>query len=878
MQACKHPLAIEGEGDIVERLAGVRGCTLEEFRELSARCTDNEVSGEPYVVSYEPIPRAGWVFTGWEGGTACGTITTEGYCEYDVTQAWVEFFDLTLPGFPFPATTAVFKLPQEAAVDVFEDQLAEQVLEARCMACHVEGGLSGFTRLVFDNHGGDNQAENNIAVLNNFVSTVEDGRDYLLTKVRGGNGHGGGSVFSSGSEEYKSLAYFLALLNGETGTDDEAELETFWQGVTLASPRKTLRRAAIIVAQRLPTEDEYAQAEQGEAGLRAALRGLMEGEGFHNFLVEGANDRLLTNAIEIASSLDHGPTFWPALTDKWTELYEEDPAAAEDFKNSASVGVARAPLELIAHVVESEGNYQQILTADYIMVNPFTGFVYQSDVEFEPEAGVNDFLPGQTQQVKNGQQEGLYEQLSQSTWRYLGGADFVQIPHAGILTTPAFMERYPTTTTNRNRARARWTFLHFLGVDIELSAARTKDPDALADRDNPTLNNPNCTVCHRLMDPVAGAFQNFDEVGTYRVEFGKDSLPSTYKHPQDFGLDDPQIYVEGDTWYRDMLLPGLGDLIAPRNDNSLQWLGQQIVNDPRFAMATIRFWWLPLMGSETIRAPEIEGAADSSAKLEAFEAQQADMSTMATAFSSHWNLKDLLVDMMMSHWFRGDSTPDPTPGQSEALAFAGTERLLTPRQLEHKLLAISDFALQETTHYPTEDWISIFTNPDELKFYLGGIDSRGINSRPEASDALLTQSMSFIALQSACGMIADDWHRPNDERRLLKDADVETDPDLQEQAIRERIVLLHELFLGETLATDDREVDASYAFYLATWQQNKTEGAGDWIGGNIEQAPVYCTPRYVDFFDREWPDSNHVLKSWLAFVAYLMLDYRFLHE
>ena len=102
--------------------------------------------------------------------------------------------------------------------------------------------------------------------------------------------------------------------------------------------------------------------------------------------------------------------------------------------------------------------------------------------------------------------------------------------------------------------------------------------------------------------------------------------------------------------------------------------------------------------------------------------------------------------------------------------------------------------------------------------------------------------MGFIALQSACGIIADDWHRPNEARRLLQDVDVDTDPGLQEQDIRERIVLLHELFLGETLTVNDPEVDASYDLYLATWEQNKSEGAGDWIGGNIEQVPAYCNP------------------------------------
>ena len=80
---------------------------------------------------------------------------------------------------------------------------------------------------------------------------------------------------------------------------------------------------------------------------------------------------------------------------------------------------------------------------------------------------------------------------------------FVSVPHAGILTMPAFLQRYPSTETNRNRARARWTYKFFLDVDIEKSAARTTDPVALADTNNPTMNNKNCTVCHQRMDPVA---------------------------------------------------------------------------------------------------------------------------------------------------------------------------------------------------------------------------------------------------------------------------------------------------------------------------------------------------------------------------------------
>jgi N-acetylneuraminic acid mutarotase len=110
LQACKHPLAIEGEGDIIERLAGHRGCTLEEFQANSARCTENEVVDEDYLVNYEAVPKPGWTFLGWEG-TACSAASVAPYCDYNVTAAWVTLWDATVPNFVFPPTVAVFGQP-----------------------------------------------------------------------------------------------------------------------------------------------------------------------------------------------------------------------------------------------------------------------------------------------------------------------------------------------------------------------------------------------------------------------------------------------------------------------------------------------------------------------------------------------------------------------------------------------------------------------------------------------------------------------------------------------------------------------------------------------------------------------------------------------
>ena len=194
-----------------------------------------------------------------------------------------------------------------------------------------------------------------------------------------------------------------------------------------------------------------------------------------------------------------------------------------------SHGLAREPLELIAHVIENELPYTEILTADYTMVNPQLAVAYRSDVDFVDDSNIDQWQMAVTEGYTRIDQSTVYENADDFGAYVSGGLPTVY-PHAGVLNTLGWLSRYPSTATNRNRARSRWTWYHFLGFDIERSAPRTTDPEALADTDNPTLKNPNCTVCHEIMDPVAGAYQNYGDDGFYKDQYlGMDSLPELYK-------------------------------------------------------------------------------------------------------------------------------------------------------------------------------------------------------------------------------------------------------------------------------------------------------------------------------------------------------------
>ena len=437
------------------------------------------------------------------------------------------------------------------AAQVFREHISGPVVQSKCVNCHVEGGLSGNTRLVFVPSSSPEHEARNLQTFKDFLTEVEDGASYILNKIRGGLGHGGGTPVAAGTVDYAHMERFLGLLGGDISPVTITP-QTLFETVQMAPARKVLRRAAIVFAGRTPTDEEYAAAQGGAAALRATIRGLMTGPQFHEFLIRASNDRLLTDRNDVTINGNAG-----FFVDYTNERYRRRMAAYAiggergrqeygDWNDRLMHGFRRAPLELIAHVVENDLPYTEILTADYIMANPWAAKAYGASTRFDDPEDVHEFKPSRIVSYYR-QGEGYRSEFDPAlgALRVLDpGPLSTDYPHAGILNTTVFLKRYPTTATNRNRARSRWTYYHFLGLDIEKSASRTTDPVALADTNSPTLYNPACTVCHRVLDPVAGAFQNYGDEGLYRDQWGGlDSLDGFYK--DDVGT---ALAIRSDSW------------------------------------------------------------------------------------------------------------------------------------------------------------------------------------------------------------------------------------------------------------------------------------------------------------------------------------------
>ena len=818
--------------------------------------------------------------------------------------------------------------PVATAEELFRTLISGPILQTKCINCHVEGGVSGNTRLVFVTDADADHLATNLSVFEAFLAEVEDGADLILNKVQGALGHGGGIQLASGTEEFSNMERFLGLLAGEEVVPVTITPANLFDGVKMASRRNILRRAAIIFAGRVPTEEEYESIRGASASeFRAAIRGLMRGAPFHEFLIRAANDRLLTDRDLDAQVIPRSGEF-VAYTNKFYRLIEEaggdpeDAPAAWHWRERVQYGASRAPLELIAYVAENDLPYTQVVSADYIMANPWAANAYGASTVFDDPGDVHEFRPSEiVSYFADHESKQVRIAIEKFTIAHVTdpGDRKIDYPHAGVLNTTAFMLRYPSTATNRNRARSRWTYDHFLGLDIEKSASRTTDPVALAATNNPTLHNPACTVCHRVLDPVAGAFQNYGDIGLYRDQpGGLDSLDRFYKEgfavaeetlevvaprgdphvvtmrayltggnsrkarlslrprfdpprPEGsdifwhMGIDHVEVrhangnvvqrlklqdvvdemalcgsaeqpsdyyapsfcnqdvlvevpaagnyevelvlwfdgekrdgddtdrrrlldmmlggHVEGDTWYRDMRQPGFADELAPDSRSSLQWLAGSIVEDERFAEATVKFWWPAIMGSEVGVPPEDEEDAGFEGQLLASSAQTSEVARLARAFRSGfslgtgepYNLKDLLVEIVLTRWFRSDAMLGGDSVRALALGSAGAQRLLAPEELARKTLAITGFqwgrsrAGTQPWRGPAHEETNVLADIDQgYGLLYGGIDSDGVTDRARDFTSVMAGVAQRHALRTSCPVVMKELYLlPEGEKRLF---------------------------------------------------------------------------------------------------------------
>ena len=111
----------------------------------------------------------------------------------------------------------------ETARDVFDADISEPVVQSKCVNCHVEGGESGHTPLVFERSSARDHEQTNFERFKDYVMAGHDDHDHeddrpvgvILDKIQGNRGHGGGEQVAGDTEDYRNMQRFLWIVEGE---------------------------------------------------------------------------------------------------------------------------------------------------------------------------------------------------------------------------------------------------------------------------------------------------------------------------------------------------------------------------------------------------------------------------------------------------------------------------------------------------------------------------------------------------------------------------------------------------------------------------------------------------------------------------------------
>jgi hypothetical protein len=757
---------------------------------------------------------------------------------------------------PNAASANMHRGPACVATDsFFLDEVWPKVAAQDCLKCHKPGGDAEDSEFILRDpkretvEQRDESLRENRAAFARMAAVKKDGESRLLLKASGRIKHGGKVVLEPDSAGYRVLAEFVRRVNAPTDPKlapafvAGKNAPPFFDGIVMLEDRKLLRRVTLSLAGRLPTDAEVAAvARDGLKALPALLDAVMTEDGFYDRLREGFNDIFLTIGA------DGSPESWLSYdhfekTRNWYQKHDlshiadakERTQAGYKLADEYRTGLRGEPMKLIEHIVRNEHPFTEIITADYIMVTPYTARGYGAFDEIKDQFKNPDdpfeYIPLKLKALIGRSKD---QNQESATGFY---------PHAGLLSTFQYLCRYPTTETNRNRLRARMYYQQFLGVDVLELAARVTDAAAVTAKFKvPTMEASECVVCHKTLDPVASLFQDywkFAELGVYGRRKGG--------------------------WFTDMFQAGYEgeDMPAEERWRSLQWLGERTAKDPRFAVAMVEHAWYILTGRKALLPPKDLDDPLYAAKRRAYQEQRRQIETIASRFAqTGFNFKSVIKDLVVSDFYRADgiATVVANPARAAELDDIGVVRMLAPEQIERKIAAIFG-----------KGWGRLRHSDGGLDMLYGGIDSKQVTERATDPSGAMGAIQRILANDVACRQTALDFSRAPSERRLFPNIEPDVLPGESPEAdakIRAAIVFLHQRVLGRFDAPESAEVGRTFRLFAGIISDAAERG-------KIEPLENYTCRQNLE---RAVPDPKYTVRAWRAVMTYLLRQQEFLYE
>ncbi|MGH1340637.1 MAG: hypothetical protein ACRBN8_03725 [Nannocystales bacterium] len=566
----------------------------------------------------------------------------------------------------------------------------------------------------------------------------------------GGGGSGGGSgtegdtegsgAPSSGTQGESSGATAADESSGDETGEAEPPVE-----VDFLTPTEHLVRVSMALRGVRPTADDVA-AVQANAD---AIDGLVEG-----YLDSPAFGRTVMNLHNEALLVEPDYAYYPAGFPNVGAL------AGRDFYE-INRDVMQAPLRLVEHVVMNDLPYSEVVTADYTLANDTVATVW--DIPYEGNGG-----------------------WEVTTWA--DGRD-----NAGVLSDSWLFQRHRSTDSNANRGRANLVASAFLcadftstDVDVDVSVDLS-DPEAVADA---VLENPSCAACHVQLDPLASYFRGF-----YPLYVPEEQELEASPYPMEL------------PWYQEFFpelldVPMLPAAYYGQEGDGLAFLGERIVEDPRFASCAVRRVW------SYLHQTAVEDVPDEA--LDAFEPD----------FAAALDTKALVKAIVLSDDFRTASVlpadaDNPTEAELELAARVGMLKA-RPQALGSMIEDLTGFRwvadfssiIDEETDEPVNLGRVPLLEDSFLGYRVlgGGIDSMFVTQAAHTYNAPNLLVLTTLAREAA--------HYEVDRAAAGEGTLLNIDPEtVAEGAVRDELVQLHARLYAAELDSDHPDIDAGWALF-----------------------------------------------------------------
>jgi hypothetical protein len=273
--------------------------------------------------------------------------------------------------------------------------------------------------------------------------------------------------------------------------------------------------------------------------------------------------------------------------------------------------------------------------------------------------------------------------------------------------------------------------------------------------------------------------------------------------------------------------------------------------------------------------PEIDPDVDPALER-AYNVQQQILRTIQRRFiDSGHNFKLLVLEIVLSPYFRAKNASPLTSEMEIELSTFGTARLLTPELLSRKIEATT--GVRWRSRPDRRDYLL-----DQYRIFYGGIDSDLVTQRVTEPNGVMASLAQRMAYEVACFAVPYDFSKPASQRLLFPNIDRNTPLSEASDQVRDTVRYLHERLLGESLAPTDEEVEATMVVLMEAYSLGR-QGLAD--GSVPEELADPCRLNQDRITGESLPDdrrinrdSEYTVRAWMAAVSYLLSDYRYLYE